>query len=82
MCHISAEVPVTVVPFPAAADGQRPAGGGGLSVADAADRYLDGVQAATTRASYAETLARLAAIAGSRDAGSLQPGDYAAVMAR
>ena len=51
-------------------------------VAEAVDRYLDGVQATTTRASYAETLARLAAIAGQRDAGTLQPGDYAAVMER
>ena len=57
-------------------------GPGGLSVAGAVDRYLDGIQAATTRAGYAETLARLTAIAGSRDAGALLPGDYAAVMAR
>jgi hypothetical protein len=81
MCHISAEVPVPVVPFPSVPGGQRP-DGGGLSVADAVDRYLDGIRAATTRAGYAETLARLAAIAGSRDAGTLQPADYAAVMAR
>jgi site-specific recombinase XerC len=70
---------VAVVPFPATPDGQQP-DGSGLSVADAVDRYLDGIQAATTRASYAETLARLAAVAGPRDAGTLQPGDYAAVM--
>ena len=72
---------MAVVPFPAAPGGQRP-DGGGQSVADAVDRYLDGIQAATTRAGYAETLARLTAIAGSRDAAVLQPGDYAAVMAR
>jgi integrase len=46
------------------------------------DRYLDSVQAATTQAGYAETFARLSAIAGSRDAGTLQPEDYAAVTAR
>ena len=72
---------MTVVPFSAPAAGQRPAGGG-LSVADAVDRYLDGVQAATTRAGYAETLAGLAATAGSCDAGTLRPEDYAAVMDR
>ncbi|MGH3185028.1 MAG: tyrosine-type recombinase/integrase, partial [Streptosporangiaceae bacterium] len=59
-----------------------PATPGGQSVAEAAGRYLDGIQAAATRAGYAETLARLTAIAGSRDAAALQPGDYAAVMAR
>ncbi len=72
---------MSVVPFPAVPGSQRP-DGGGQDIADAVGRYLDGVQAATTRASYAETLASLAAIVGSRDAGSLQPGDYAAVMAR
>jgi len=81
MCHISTEVPVAVVPFPAVPGSQRP-DGGGQDVADAIDRYLDSIQAATTRASYAETLACLTAIAGSRDAGNLQPEDYAAVMAR
>ncbi|MGS2644657.1 hypothetical protein [Streptosporangium sp. LJ11] len=39
-------------------------GDGGESVAAAVDRYLDSVQTATTRASYAETLARLTALAG------------------
>jgi integrase len=72
---------VSVVPLPAVPAGQRP-DGGGLSVADAVDRYLDGIQVTTTRASYAETLACLTAIAGSRDAGTLQPGDYAGAMAR
>ena len=72
---------MAVVPFPAASADQQ-AGGADPDVADAVDRYLDGVQAATTRASYAETLACLTAIAGSRDAGTLQPEDYAAVMAR
>ncbi|MGO8895419.1 MAG: tyrosine-type recombinase/integrase [Streptosporangiaceae bacterium] len=70
---------MAVVPFPAATVGQ-PAGVAGVDVAEAVDRYLDSVQAKTTRASYAETLARLTAAAGQRDAGTLQPGDYAAVM--
>jgi hypothetical protein len=82
LCVTSARrCPVSVVPFPAVPGGQRP-DSGGPNVADAVDRYLDGIQAATTRAGYAETLARLTAIAGSRDAGTLQPEDYAAVMAR
>ncbi len=72
---------MSVVPLPAVPGGRRP-DGGGLSVADAVDRYLDGIQATTTRASYAETLTCLTTIAGSRDAGTLQPGDYAGVMAR
>ncbi len=33
-------------------------------ITSAVDRYLDSIQAATTRASYAETLARLADVAG------------------
>ena len=45
-----------VVPFPATSGGQRP--DGRLSVADADDRYLDGIKATTTRDGYAETLAR------------------------
>ncbi len=69
------------VPFRATPGTQRPYGAG-PDVADAVDRYLDSVQAVTTRASYAETLARLTATAGSRDAGTLQAEDYAAVMAR
>ena len=72
---------MAIVQFPAAPGGQQ-ADGDGPDVAEAVDRYLDSVQAKTTRASYAETLARLTAIVGQRDAGSLQPGDYAAVMAR
>ena len=71
---------MSVVQFPAVPGGQQP--GSGQSVADAVDRYLDGIQAATTRAGYAETLARLSAIAGSRDVATLEPEDYAAVMAR
>ena len=77
----SAEVPAAVVPFPAAAAGQS-ADVAGKDVAEAVDRYLNSVKAPTTRASYAETLARLTAAAGQRDAGTLQPGDYAAVMER
>lgn len=72
---------MSVVPFPATPGGQRP-DGAGQGVVDVVDRYLDGIQAVTTRASYAETLACLTAIAGSRDAGTLQPEDYAALMAR
>ena len=72
---------MSIVQFPAAPGGQQ-ADGDGPDVAEAVDRYLDSVQAKTTRASYAETLARLTVIVGQRDAGSLQPGDYAAVMAR
>ena len=70
-----------VVPLRATPGTQRPYGAG-PDVADAVDRYLDSVQAVTTRASYAETLTRLTATAGSRDAGTLQAEDYAAVMAR
>jgi site-specific recombinase XerC len=54
----------------------------GESVAAAVDRYLDSVQTKTTRASYAETLARLTALAGTRPAAALTPEDYAAVMNR
>jgi site-specific recombinase XerC len=54
----------------------------GETVAAAVDRYLDSIQARTTRDSYAETLARLTAIAGDRPAAVLVPEDYAAVMAR
>ncbi|SCG59787.1 site-specific integrase [Micromonospora inositola] len=49
----------------------------------AVERYLESVRAATTRASYAETLAHLVAIAGaSRSADALTPEDYATVMRR
>jgi integrase len=72
---------VSVVPFPGVHPGEQ-ADGGGTDVAEAVDRYLDSFKAPTTRASYTETLARLTAAAGQRDAGTLQPGDYAAVMER
>ena len=72
---------MSIVPFPATPNGQRP-DGGGQSVADAVDRYLDGIQATTTRVGYAETLVHLTAITSSRDAATLQPEDYATVMAR
>jgi hypothetical protein len=69
---------MTVVPFPI-----PPAEtAGGESVAVAVDRYLDSVQTKTTRDSYAETLARLATLAGDRPAAVLTPEDYAAVMNR
>ena len=69
---------MTVVPFPTpsadTADGE--------TVAAAVDRYLDSVQTRTTRDSYAETLARLTALAGTQPVGALTPEDYAAVMDR
>jgi hypothetical protein len=71
MCHIAREGdPVSVVAFPGPADR--------ASLAAAVDRYLDSVQTATTRASYAETLARLVDVAGAgrrADAGGLRRGD-------
>jgi integrase len=71
---------VTVVPSPApSAD---PGATGGETVAAAVGRYLDSVQTSATRASYADTLARLAALAGDLPAGALAPGEYAAVMNR
>jgi site-specific recombinase XerD len=66
---------VSVVPLPVRPD---PA-----NVATAVDRYLDSIQTKTTRASYAETLARLVAVAGlNRSAATLEPEDYAAVLDR
>ncbi len=58
MCHIPPEgrSPVPVVAFPAPPG--RP------DIAAAVDRYLDSIQAATTRASYAETLAHLSDVVG------------------
>lgn len=61
---------MTVVPFPTPpADSAPTTAGGGETVAAAVDRYLDSVQTKTTRDSYAETLARLTALAGDRPAG-------------
>src|SRR6266567_8752639 len=79
MCHITrGRSLVTVVPFPTplaeTSDGE--------SVAAAVDRYLDSVQTKTTRDSYAETLARLTALAGDRPSAELAPEDNAAVMGR
>ena len=83
LCVTSArEVPVTVVQFPAPPAGAAPAIAEGVTVAAAVDRYLDSIQARTTRDSYAETLARLTALAGDRPAAMLVPEDYAAVMGR
>lgn len=60
-----------------------PASPGPVAVATAIDRFLDSLQAATTRAGYAETLARLVEVTGpARPAAALAPEDYAAVMAR
>jgi site-specific recombinase XerC len=53
-----------------------------MSVAVAVDRYLDSVQTKTTRASYAETLARLTALAGGQAVAELGPEDDAAAMDR
>ncbi|SDH35655.1 hypothetical protein [Nonomuraea jiangxiensis] len=48
---------------------------GGQSVAAAVGRFLDQVQAATTRAGYAAALTRLTALAGTRPTASLRPED-------
>ncbi|MFI7059181.1 tyrosine-type recombinase/integrase [Streptosporangium canum] len=45
-------------------------------------RFLDQVQAATSRASYADTLAHLTPRTGLRPAAGLEPEDYATVMER
>ncbi len=73
---------MTVVQFPAPPAGAALAIAEGATVAVAVDRYLDSIQARTTRDSYAETLARLTALAGDRPAALLMPEDYAAVMGR
>jgi site-specific recombinase XerD len=76
---------VSVVAFRAqATPAANPAGdrSGGESVSRAVDRYLDSIQTTTTRASYAETLAQLTALTGTRDADALEPEDFAAVMGR
>lgn len=52
-------------------------------ITSAVDRYLDSIQAATTRASYAETLARLVDVADAvRQVAELTPEEFAAVMNR
>ncbi|MDT3441579.1 site-specific integrase [Pseudofrankia sp. BMG5.37] len=53
-----------------------------VALAAAVDRYLDSIQVLTTRASYAETLARLVAVAAADRPAALTPEDYAAVMLR
>ncbi|MEV5893671.1 tyrosine-type recombinase/integrase [Nonomuraea fuscirosea] len=68
---------MAVVSFPAPS-ADAPAGG--QSVAAAVGRFLDQVQAATTRAGYAVTLTRLTAPAGPRSTAELAPEDYATVM--
>jgi len=73
---------VTVVQFPAPSAGAALAIAEGETVVAAVGRYLDSIQARTTRDSYAETLARLTALAGDRPAAVLVPEDYAAVMGR
>lgn len=70
---------MTIVPFPAPPT-DTPASG--EIVTAAVDRYLDSIKTKTTRSSYADTLARLVSRAGDRDAASLLPEDYAAVMDR
>jgi site-specific recombinase XerD len=66
---------VSVVAFPSPAD-RTP-------LATAVDRYLDSIPTKTTRASYAETLARLVDLAGAdRPVDALTPEELAAVMDR
>lgn len=72
-------MPVVPFPAPSAPAGDRARG---ESVAAAIERYLDGIQTTTTRASYAETLAQLSALACTRDTDALEPEDYARVMSR
>jgi len=58
-------------------------GAGHCTVAGAVDRFLDSLQAATTRAGYAATLARLTAVSGPHHpVAALEPEHYAAVMDR
>ncbi|MGI5291400.1 tyrosine-type recombinase/integrase [Nonomuraea polychroma] len=55
----------------------------GPTTATAIDRFLDTLVAISTRAGYAETLTRLAAVTGTQfPAAALQPEHYAAVMER
>jgi len=64
---------VGLVPFPTPTADTSQDVVGGESVAAAVDRYLDSIQTTTTRASYAETLAQLTALAGDRSAGASHP---------
>ncbi|MEV1243381.1 tyrosine-type recombinase/integrase [Nonomuraea sp. NPDC050022] len=69
-----------VVAFPGA---PSPASNGhsGATVADAVAHFLDSLGAATTRTSYARTLAQLTAVTGPNPpVAALQPEHYAAVM--
>ncbi|WP_243725692.1 site-specific integrase [Actinomadura rubrisoli] len=68
-----------VVAFP----GRSGSAAGGCTVAAAVERYLDSLPAATTRANYDDTLARLIDVAGgAAPVADLAPEDYAAVMDR
>ncbi|WP_308168100.1 tyrosine-type recombinase/integrase [Nonomuraea sp. NEAU-A123] len=73
---------MSVVSFPgppAPAAGPSPAS----SMTAAVERFLESVRAATTRAGYAETLARLTVVAGPEyPVAALTPEQYAAVMDR
>ncbi|SDL28762.1 RNA polymerase subunit sigma-70 [Nonomuraea jiangxiensis] len=72
MCHITLEEEIVVSPGAAAP-----------TTGAAVVRFLDSVTAATTRAGYAETLARLTTVAGPRHpVAALTPEHYAAVMDR
>lgn len=78
---------MSVVPFPdpaaATSAAGSPAGSSAELLAVAVDRFVDGIPVATTRASYAETLARLIAAAGAgHPVAALEPEHYAAVMQR
>ncbi|GAA0420698.1 hypothetical protein Acor_83290 [Acrocarpospora corrugata] len=71
---------MSLVSFPVPPSGATLSSNGGESVAEAVDRFLDGIKTKTTRNSYAETLAHLIACVGAQAAGVLDPDDYAAVM--
>ncbi|WP_240973601.1 tyrosine-type recombinase/integrase [Nonomuraea composti] len=77
-----------VVAFPGTPGADEPAmlpsgpAGDRSTVAGATARFLDALQVATTRRSYARTLARLAAVTGPQHpVADLDPDHYAAVMA-
>ncbi|WP_214104042.1 tyrosine-type recombinase/integrase [Acrocarpospora catenulata] len=74
---------MSVVAFPGQPDSVPDVAGATITVAVAVERFLDSITTATTRASYAETLARLTAMAGpAHPVAALQPEHYAAVMDR
>ncbi|MFB9675713.1 tyrosine-type recombinase/integrase [Streptosporangium vulgare] len=69
---------MSVVTFPGQPDPAT-----GATTAAAVERFLDSINAATTRVGYAETLARLSAVTGPHHpVAALSPEQYAAVMDR